>query len=57
MAAIVGVSADELAGAGREDAARQLTELDRSHDLRRRVATIPGLGMIGKQDLSATNGQ
>jgi transcriptional regulator with XRE-family HTH domain len=57
MAATVGVSADDLAGAGREDAARQLTELVRSHDLRRRVATIPGLGVIGKQELSGTDGQ
>jgi transcriptional regulator with XRE-family HTH domain len=57
MARTIGVGADELAAAGREDAPRQLHTLDRDRDLRQRIAAIPGLGAIGAQALSGTDGQ
>lgn len=57
MARAVGASADNLAAAGREDAARQLRDLDRDRDLRRRIAAIPGLGTIGMQTLASTDGK
>jgi len=56
MARVVGASADNLAAAGREDAARQLRTVDREHDLRQRIAAIPGLGTISGQSLSGTDG-
>lgn len=57
MARTVGVKADDLAAAGREDAARELRNLGRDQDLRHRIAAIPGLGPIGKQRLLSTDGQ
>lgn len=57
MATIVGATADDLASAGREDAARELRNLDRDQNLRRRMAAIPGLGKIGKQKLLSSDGQ
>jgi transcriptional regulator with XRE-family HTH domain len=57
MARAVGASADDLAGAGRPDAARQLRTLDQERDLRQRIAAIPGLGAIGAQSLSDTDGK
>lgn len=57
MARAIGAGADELAAAGREDAARQLRTLDRDRDLRQRIAAIPGLGSIGAQTLSGTDSQ
>jgi len=56
MARVVGASADNLAAAGREDAARQLRTVDLEHDLRQRIAAIPGLGTISGQSLSGTDG-
>ncbi len=44
MARAVGVSADDLAAAGREDAARQLRAFEQSHGLRQRMAAIAGMG-------------
>jgi len=57
MARTVGASPDDLAAAGREDAAQQLRDRDQDQDLRRRVAAIPGLGTIGIQNLSSAGGQ
>lgn len=57
MASIVGVSAVELAAADRQDAARQLDELNRDQNLRRRIASVPGLGFIGDLRLTSTDGQ
>lgn len=57
MARAVGASADDLAAAGREDAARQLRDRDQDQDLRQRIAAIPGLGTIGMQGLVNTQGQ
>jgi transcriptional regulator with XRE-family HTH domain len=57
MASIVGVTADELATAGRLDAARQLDELNRDQNLRRRIASVPGLGFIGDLQLMSADGQ
>jgi transcriptional regulator with XRE-family HTH domain len=57
MARAVGASADDLAATGREDAARQLRDLSGDRDVRRRVAAIPGIGTIGTQRLSGTDGQ
>jgi transcriptional regulator with XRE-family HTH domain len=54
MARIVGATADDLVAAGREDAARELRNLDRDQDQRRRLAAIPGLGAIEKQKLTST---
>lgn len=56
MASIVGVSAAELAAADRQDAARQLDELNRDQNLRRRIASVPGLGFIGDLRLTSTDG-
>ncbi len=57
MASVVGVTTTELAAAGREDAARHLTEMNRGKDLRRRIAAVPGLGFIGDQQLASTDGK
>jgi transcriptional regulator with XRE-family HTH domain len=57
MAHAVGASADDLAAAGREDAARQLRDQDQDQNLRRRLAAIPGLGTIGAQGLASPDGQ
>jgi hypothetical protein len=47
MAQTVGISTGELETAGRSDAARQLSSTCRDQDLRRRLATVPGLGSLG----------
>jgi transcriptional regulator with XRE-family HTH domain len=47
MAQVAGVSADDLAAAGRADAAAELRALGQQRDLRHRLATVPGLGAIG----------
>lgn len=57
MARIVGATADDLAAAGREDAARELRNLDRDQDLRRRIAAVPGLGPVGQHKLLSTDSQ
>jgi transcriptional regulator with XRE-family HTH domain len=57
MARVVSVSADDLADAGREDAADQLRALDREGTIRHRLAAIPGLGPIDAQALTRANGQ
>jgi transcriptional regulator with XRE-family HTH domain len=57
MARIVGASSDDLVASGREDAARQLRTLEQGRNLRRRIAAIPGLGAIGAQALSGTDGK
>jgi transcriptional regulator with XRE-family HTH domain len=46
MARAVGVSADDLVAAGREDAARQLSAFEQEQDLRKRISTVPGLGVL-----------
>ena len=57
MAHAVSVSADDLASAGREDAARHLRDRDQDQDLRRRIAAVPGLGAIGAMDLPGNDGR
>ncbi|MGO9083176.1 MAG: helix-turn-helix domain-containing protein [Streptosporangiaceae bacterium] len=57
MARAVGATADELAAAGREDAASQLRALDTDRDLRQRIAAIPGLGTFGSHSLPAADGR
>jgi transcriptional regulator with XRE-family HTH domain len=57
MARVVGASSDDLVASGREDAARQLHTLEQRRDLRQRIAAIPGLGAIGAQALSGTDGE
>lgn len=47
MAQVAGVSADHLAAAGREDAARELRALGQQREMRQRLATVPGLGELG----------
>ncbi len=49
MAAAVGVGADDLAAAGRNDAADQLRSADRQQMLGERLATVPGLGFLAGQ--------
>lgn len=49
MAMAVGVSADELAAAGRDDAAAQLRSAARRQVLGKRLAAIPGLGFLAGQ--------
>src|ERR1022692_1982781 len=56
MVRIVGASSDDIVAAGREDAAHQLRTLEQGRDLRQRIAAIPGLGAIGAQALSRTEG-
>jgi transcriptional regulator with XRE-family HTH domain len=46
MAKAVGAGADELAAAGRDDAARQLRSVTRQQVLGQRLAAIPGLGFL-----------
>jgi transcriptional regulator with XRE-family HTH domain len=46
MARAVGVSAGDLAAAGREDAARRLRDFEEQRDLRQRIAAVPGLGAL-----------
>ncbi|HCU94742.1 MAG TPA: hypothetical protein DHU96_19365 [Actinobacteria bacterium] len=53
MARTVGVSAEELAAAGREDAAQQLRALEHERGLRGRITAIPGLGVIGPHPLTS----
>ena len=57
MARTVGVSAEELAAAGREDAAQQLRMLEHEGGLRKRIAAIPGLGVAGVHPLTGTDGK
>ncbi len=46
MAKAIGVTADELADAGRADAARELRDTASQRQLRERLAAIPGLGAL-----------
>jgi transcriptional regulator with XRE-family HTH domain len=57
MARVVGASAPELAAAGREDAAQQLRIIEQQRELRRRITAIPGLGTLGTQPLTGTDGK
>jgi hypothetical protein len=57
MARTVGVTAEELAAAGREDAAQQLRTLEQERGLRKRIVAIPGLGVIGPHPLTGTDGK
>jgi len=57
MAHSVVATPDELQAAGREDAATQPRELEQAGDLRRRIAAIPGLGDIGSDPLTGTDGK
>jgi transcriptional regulator with XRE-family HTH domain len=57
MARVAGASADDLAAAGRPDAARQLRALEQERDLRQRIAAIPGLGAVSAQLLHDTDGK
>jgi transcriptional regulator with XRE-family HTH domain len=49
MATAVGAGADELAAAGRDDAAAQLRSATRQQLLGQRLAAIPGLGFLAGQ--------
>lgn len=57
MAQAIGVTPDELTAAGRRDAATQLRNADAARTLRRRLAAVPGLGVIGAWELPDTDGQ
>lgn len=57
MAQAVGANADDLAAAGRQDAARALGALDQQRGLHQRFAAIPGLGAIIAPLLTATDDQ
>jgi transcriptional regulator with XRE-family HTH domain len=46
MATVIGVSPEELAAAGRDDAADQLRSASRQQQLGERLADIPGLGFL-----------
>jgi transcriptional regulator with XRE-family HTH domain len=48
MAQVAGVSADDLAAAGRADAAAELRALGQQREMRHRLAAVPGLGAIGE---------
>ena len=48
---------DELAAAGREDAAQQLRTLEHERGMRNRITAIPGLGVIGPHPLVSTDGK
>jgi transcriptional regulator with XRE-family HTH domain len=52
MAQAIGVTADELAAAGREDAARDLRDTADRTQLRQRLAAIPGLGALASDTSS-----
>ena len=52
MARAIGVTADELAAAGREDAARDLRATADRTQLRQRLAAIPGLGALARDTSS-----
>jgi len=49
MAAAIGATADQLAAAGRDDAADQLRSATRQQQLGERLAGIPGLGFLAGQ--------
>jgi transcriptional regulator with XRE-family HTH domain len=49
MAAAIGVTAGELAAAGRDDAADRLRSATRQQQLGDRLAGIPGLGFLARQ--------
>jgi len=57
MARAVEATADELAAAGREDAASLLRGMEQDRGLRQRLAAVPGLGAITAHLLSGTDGQ
>ena len=57
MATAIGASADELATAGRADAARELRDNDRVLQLRRRFSAIPGLGSLETSRMASPDGQ
>jgi transcriptional regulator with XRE-family HTH domain len=46
MAQVAGASADDLAAAGRADAADELRVLGQQRELRHRLAAVPGLGAV-----------
>jgi len=46
MARAVGVSVDDLAAAGREDAGSQLRAFEQEHGLRKRISAVPGLSVL-----------
>jgi transcriptional regulator with XRE-family HTH domain len=48
MAKIAGISADDLAAAGRADAADELRALGHQQEIRHRLASVPGLGVFGQ---------
>lgn len=57
MARAVGASAAELAASGRQDAADVLLDKDRDDSLRRRIAAIPGLGILDPRAALLPDGQ
>jgi len=57
MARTIGMSPEELAAAGRQDAAQALSALEQDHGLRQRITAIPGLGAIITAPLAAADGQ
>lgn len=57
MARVVGATVDELAAAGRADAADLLQAAEHDRGLRQRLAAIPGIGNIGPREISGADGQ
>jgi transcriptional regulator with XRE-family HTH domain len=57
MARVVGITADELAAAGREDATRVLDAIDQDYSVRQRLNAVPGLGAIVTPTLASSDGQ
>jgi len=57
MARAVGAGVDELAAAGRQDAAEALRVLDQQQEMHQRLTAIPGLGAIATPPLVGTDNQ
>ena len=55
MARTVGLTADSLTAAGRADAAAVLQNLDQEQDLQIRLSSVPGLGAIMTQQVTAAD--
>jgi hypothetical protein len=51
MSRAIGISADQLAAAGRADAARQLRAFEQDRGLRQRIAGVPRLGALAALSL------
>jgi transcriptional regulator with XRE-family HTH domain len=57
MARAVGATAEELAQAGRADAARQLQAFEEQRGLRQRIEAVPGLGATVGQQLTGSGSE